>query len=343
MLSDKERTEIKRLLVQSGTDISGLEIKPCTFSGNNRVFVAVTDKYKFVVKRYYDHPSDSRDRLNTEYTFSLFAAQIGIKCIPKPLFSDPENKITLFEFIEGRKIAPKEVCKPYIDQAIEFFIRLNDPKYSNLSKDLPDASDSGFSIEEHIQLVEKRIEKIVTLKPENETDAKGLDFGKAMESHLLLLKKKIIDKTKKCLIDMKKPLLSSERCISPSDFGYHNALLRLSGDLCFLDFEYAGWDDPAKMVGDFFSQPAVPVNQKYFDYFLKSTMGIFKSSAMLIKRAHLLYPLIQMKWCCILMNDFLPDDRRRRKYANPEIDEENRKVIQLQKAKELFSKLEARV
>ena len=32
-----------------------------------------------------------------------------------------------------------------------------------------------------------------------------------------------------------------------------------TGELCFLDFEYAGWDDPAKMVADFFCQPAVPV------------------------------------------------------------------------------------
>src|SRR5258708_29751946 len=41
-------------------------------------------------------------------------------------------------------------------------------------------------------------------------------------------------------------------------FGFHNALLRPSQELCFLDFEYAGHDDPAKMVGDFFSQPAIP-------------------------------------------------------------------------------------
>ena len=40
-------------------------------------------------------------------------------------------------------------------------------------------------------------------------------------------------------------------CISPSDFGFHNVLRRPGGHLVFLDFEHAGWDDPAKLFGDF--------------------------------------------------------------------------------------------
>ena len=38
---------------------------------------------------------------------------------------------------------------------------------------------------------------------------------------------------------------------SPSDFGFHNALLKDNGKLCFLDFEYFGRDDPVKLMADF--------------------------------------------------------------------------------------------
>ena len=41
-----------------------------------------------------------------------------------------------------------------------------------------------------------------------------------------------------------------ERCISPSDFGLHNAI-RTAADIRFIDFEFAGWDDPAKALVNF--------------------------------------------------------------------------------------------
>src|SRR6185503_11886129 len=46
--------------------------------------------------------------------------------------------------------------------------------------------------------------------------------------------------------------------LSPSDFGYHNAVLADDETVRFFDFEYAGWDDPAKLVCDFFNQVEVP-------------------------------------------------------------------------------------
>ena len=39
--------------------------------------------------------------------------------------------------------------------------------------------------------------------------------------------------------------------ISPSDFGFHNALRTNTGPV-FFDFEFSGWDDPAKTIIDFF-------------------------------------------------------------------------------------------
>ena len=55
-----------------------------------------------------------------------------------------------------------------------------------------------------------------------------------------------------------RPLDQQDRCLSPSDFGFHNALAQ-GETVRFIDFEYAGWDDPAKTVCDFFHHPGVPV------------------------------------------------------------------------------------
>jgi hypothetical protein len=131
-------------------------------------------------------------------------------------------------------------------------------------------------------------------------------------------------------------LALEDRCISPSDFGFHNALATPSGMVVFLDFEYAGWDDPAKMVSDFFSQPAVPVPVGYFDHFLASALAFSQNAEMLAVRTRILLPVFRMKWCCIVMNDFLPAALRRRKFANPSADEAGRKRAQLDKAQRLL-------
>ena len=130
----------------------------------------------------------------------------------------------------------------------------------------------------------------------------------------------------------------TERCISPSDFGFHNALLTNQG-ISFLDFEYAGWDDPAKMAGDFFSHPAMPVDAVHFERFLNKTMRFAPNSAALIERVWLLLPVFQTKWCCIILNDFLPASAQRRRFADPNFDEAERKRAQLDKALRLFSKI----
>ena len=64
-------------------------------------------------------------------------------------------------------------------------------------------------------------------------------------------------------IDFKRILPKSERCLSPSDFGFHNAICDVNGVYHFVDFEYFGWDDPAKMICDFILHPGMDLPNKY--------------------------------------------------------------------------------
>jgi thiamine kinase-like enzyme len=126
-------------------------------------------------------------------------------------------------------------------------------------------------------------------------------------------------------------LASDQRWISPSDFGFHNALKRPDGTLCFLDFEYAGWDDMAKLASDFFLQPQVPVDPTYADAFLERAAGP-RMSASLRARVHILQPVFALKWCVIMMNPFVLDRAQAGKFADPSRDEDERKRTQLTKA-----------
>jgi hypothetical protein len=130
--------------------------------------------------------------------------------------------------------------------------------------------------------------------------------------------------------ELGRPLELDQRILSPSDFGFHN-MLEADGTLAFLDFEYAGWDDPAKLICDFASQPQCPVSRAQAEAF-GAQLGAWLPGAQ--GRAALLLPLHRLKWCCILLNEFRAQDRQRRYHAGD--DQAERLETQFYKAQVYF-------
>jgi hypothetical protein len=117
-------------------------------------------------------------------------------------------------------------------------------------------------------------------------------------------------------IDLDAPLGKTERIVSPSDFGFHNAIARDgSGALCFHDFEYAGWDDPAKLFGDMFSQIEYPLPADYLPEVAASFLSLSSRPEKLAPRLRWLLPVYGVKWCCIALNPLLAAEAARRHFA----------------------------
>lgn len=329
-------TAISTLLRQSQGDPGPIDIKPCDTSGNNRVFVVNTGNGKIVAKWYYTSVTDHRDRLGAEWQFLSYGTGIGIACIPRPISCDSTARLALYEFIEGRKLRSDEIGHDEVAAAALFLNTLNDPRHCHKAAALPLASEACFSIADHFALVDRRLARLTAIQPATEIDREAVDFAAELACEWNRLKQQIAHKAKAASTPLTAALSQQDRCISPSDFGFHNALARPDGELCFIDFEYAGWDDPAKMAADFFCQPAVPVDPRYFDWFLDETLGRRTNGAALKARAILLRPVFQTKWCCIMLNAFIPELAQRSRFANPGLDELQHKRIQLDKAKAAF-------
>ena len=97
--------------------------------------------------------------------------------------------------------------------------------------------------------------------------------------------------------------------------GEENAILTNGGGLRFIDFEYAGWDDPAKTVCDFLCQPRLPVAEEFASRFTEAVLVDCSDGEFHRRRIDVLLPVYRLKWCCIMMNEFLPSGRRRRAFA----------------------------
>ena len=342
MTSESLKVQIGNLLARDGGSPQDFELVPCGAGGNNRVFLVVAGTRKLVAKWYFSHPSDKRDRLSTEFGFLTYANRMGIGCVPTAISCDPAQHLALYEHIEGAQVGADQVTQREVNEAVDFFLALNRHDARPHAASLPSASEACFTINEHLTMVDGRIERLLTIAPEHAVDREACAFVVKLKARWALLKSAIlgIAQTRGLKVDMRLP--DDQRCISPSDFGFHNALRRPSGDICFLDFEYAGWDDPAKMAGDFFSHPAISVDHRFRDHFLANAMSFYSRPQTLVARAELLFPVFQTKWCCIILNDFLPDSARRRRFADPVFDELERKCSQLAKATALFESIHNR-
>jgi hypothetical protein len=301
--------------------------------GNNRVYRVDCNGRPLLLKAYFHHPDDPRDRLAAEFTFSRFAWDCGIRCVPQPIACDDQHHLGLYEFIEGRPLAAKEISAAEVDQAAGFFAALNRQELDCFAAALPVAAEAYFTLAEHLNGVERRIQRLRRLNRQSRLDHLAADW---LESELwpTWYRARELAKSQAAAsgLALDEPLTTADRCISPSDFGFHNAILTADGRLRFIDFEYAGWDDPVKTICDFICQPRLPAPEEFAGRFTDAVLADCSDPEFHRRRAAVLLPIYRLKWCCIMMNEFLPVGGRRRSFARDDGNHEQRKRAQLEKS-----------
>ncbi len=291
---------------------------------NNRVFRIDTAAAPLALKEYFAHPGDRWDRQRAEWTFATFAWERGIRCLPEPIACDPGNRLALYAYVDGVPFKPGEIGAGEIDAALAFVASLEAER--DAAATIGTAAEACFTIADHLATIDRRVADLQRV-----ADAQALAFVRdELVPAWASVRAGIASR------GGAQPPAAACRCLSPSDFGFHNALRRPDGTICFLDFEYAGWDDPAKLVGDFFNQVAVPVPKEFFGRFARGVArALGDTSEAIAERARLLMPAYAVKWCCIVLNDFRPVGAARRRYAGALSAE--RKTEQLQKARALLA------
>jgi len=299
---------------------------------NNRVYRVEAGGRPLLLKHYHRDPDDPRDRLGADFGFSGFAWRHGVRSIAEPLAADTLYGIALFEFVSGERPGPDDVTAQRIDEAVDFIAAVNRHRGAPDAAALPFASEACFSVADHLDTVEARLQRV-----HRACQQRGGEAARLVGERLLPLWKRL--RARGAATANEAIIPNAERCISPSDFGFHNALLR-DGSLVFHDFEYSGWDDPAKLICDFFCQVEVPAPFDCFDAFIGKVIAALGLPSDHRHRAETLLPIYRVKWCCILLNEFLPEAERRRRFAGGIDDVEARRRLQLQRAAALVEQIE---
>lgn len=288
---------------------------------NNRTFRLSDGASDLLLKMYFPDPNGSFTRCRREFAFTTFARDRGITSVPQPVAAAPLLGAAIFEYVEGRAVSRKDISGKLVRTAADFVAALNRHRSHPAASRLRDGAEAAFSVRRHLAITQQRIARLSELSRHAELSrflAKDLiPAWKAIRTHVL----------------SHGPLPVREKILSPSDFGFHNALIEKSGGVRFIDFEYAGWDDPAKMACDFFCQPQIPVSMDFFEAFVAAAFQGLREKNAAIDRARLLLPVYRVKWCCILLNEFLPEGIRRRRFAGQAADIRSIRSRQLEKSR----------
>ncbi|OGT38008.1 MAG: hypothetical protein A3F11_03295 [Gammaproteobacteria bacterium RIFCSPHIGHO2_12_FULL_37_14] len=294
---------------------------PVAGGGNNQIYkVNCADGRVAALKLYNINVQADRLRLDREYGGLSFLSAQGESSIPRPIASDEASAYALYEWIEGVK--PISTTKTDLRSVLSFIQRLK--KYSSLpeAKILQPAADNALSVVSVINQLERRLARL-----SNDSSADVLQTF--LEEHYKPSLDKVLIKLKNSNTNIESSLSYKYSILSPSDFGFHNAI-KVGKKIFFLDFEYFGWDDPAAMLAHFLWHPAMNLTREQKTYFETSMVEIFSTDSHFQSRFNTLFPLIGLSWTLILLNEFIPSLWQRRVHAGAVLLSEYRERCEFQ-------------
>ena len=264
---------------------------------NNQVFLCEDDSRKWLIKAYPHSGSEGQVRMNAEVEFLRFAAQAAPSFVPKLYHVDKERRCVVMEFIEGDMF--KEgfaASSDSIGEATTFFCQLNADQEMAKHFIHQVAAEGFLSIREHLQNISNRIR----LMCYDHIDMQYRDQAKSLIGFLYNGLEKIDKATIKKIEkgEIVDSIQTSKRIISPGDFGFHNARITRRGRIYFFDFEFAGWDDPAKTAIDFLLQPKVPIKMEV-STLIAAIINTKRNE--ITCRIDALMPILCLKWICIIL------------------------------------------
>jgi hypothetical protein len=295
-------------LAETVSSVRAVSVRWLARGGNSGLVELTTeDGNKYALKLYPGRTG--HDRLSSEFnSFELIRKQ-GLDCVPYPFQRHAGLNVAMFEWIDGDVI--NDPNDEQMRQALDFIQTLHGLRTSSDFHAFHNASAaflSGAGFEEYLRA---RFNSLTQPSP------KSSELNDYLLNELLPIMEKIIEWTRsnwRIEPGYHESLPRESQTLSPSDFGFHNAINRPDGRLLFLDFEYFGWDDPVKLIADFYFHPGMEMDSDIKRQWLQGAVKIY--GVEILDRLHLAWPMIGISWCLILLNEYRSDIWLRRCAAN---------------------------
>jgi hypothetical protein len=272
--------------------------------GNSAIYkLYLSSGHKAALKMY---PEISyHNRLKSEFESTKIFQELGIKNVQKPISFNHSLGVASYEWIEGEKVTKYGLEE--LNAALSFLSVLNDKSKVESFKNFPFAADScprGQDIE--MQIKRRLLQLEEPSKTHNELNKFLKNDFKSLFNEITSWSQTTWPSNE----DYKTPLKKNELILSPSDFGFHNAIRSQNDGLVFHDFEYFGWDDPVKLISDFSHHAAMSLSNQLEQLWFSGVSTIYGKH--LLNRLSAAWPLYGLNWCLIILNEFKDEVWNRR-------------------------------
>jgi hypothetical protein len=301
--------------------------------GNSGIYKVTLPDKKHIALKIYSYKR-KHSNLYAEFEGSKKIIEGKINNLPTPINANIDFNLAYFEWVDGEHILKSNTI--HLDKAMSFLSKLHLLREKDSFIDFPRASAACFSGRDIELQLKQRINNLFEAKDHSE------ELREYLTNELEPFIKIAIDWSKDNwgkLADFDRELSKNNLTLSPSDFGFHNVLIKDDDELVFHDFEYFGWDDPVKLIVDFSLHPAMNLNQETIVKWFDGTVKIYGRN--IIPRLKAAWPLYALCWTLIYLNEFRDDVWERRVFANPDKIKAREIILkqQLNSSKALLTKI----
>jgi len=310
ILDNWELNEIKSLSKKLYDVVDINEIERLKGRGNSAIYkLELSNGDKSALKIYPQ--SSHHDRLRAEFTSTKIFDEIGLGQVQKPIAYNQDLCVATYEWIEGKEVIQYDTEE--MKQMLSFLSTLHDNRTKLAFNEFPMAADAALNGVDIEKQIKRRLSQL------NKATSKYIELSKFLRDEFNPILKEITSWSQVSWPDENsytKTIERKEMTLSPSDCGFHNALISQSGQLTFHDFEYFGWDDPVKLISDFSHHAAMNLTQEMELLWFSGASEIYGKK--LLDRLKAAWPLFGLNWCLIILNEFKDDAWSRRCSANDE-------------------------
>jgi len=194
---------------------------------------------------------DRWDRLHREFSVLTLLGQLGLTHVPRALLRSDAFSYGVYSFEPGSAKHAAELERRDLLAVAAFATGLHAVGPDARSRDLPPAADASFSVADQLWVIDSRLRAFEAFAagPAAYDELRDLCHG-------LDLRARITDLIARATAglgddDQATVLPRSAWRLNIADLGPQNLLFTADGGLTVVDFEAAGWDDPARLVMGF--------------------------------------------------------------------------------------------
>lgn len=270
--------------------------------GNSNVYISKYENELIIVKKYSRMNRNWRIRIEREIQTMILLQKNSFNQAPRLIGYNIDEAIVICTYIDGIKMSNRNITEAICHQ-IDDTLRTLTYKSLICKNKIKFASNAFINPETFFSKILDRMHNTEDILENTILDTKSREREK-FTKFMAVVREELVDSIKNYEnskdINMK-ALDFEQRIFSFSDVGSHNCILS-QNKLHYIDFEHAGWDDPAKAYCDWIMRPIEGLEIDFGRKLVSRLISDDVHGECKYYRIKNLIPIINIQWILIRTN-----------------------------------------